>query len=60
MEPRATGRRVVSLQSFERLISMVYKSVDHGKLWSICFLQLHVFSVSCEVSRKMLHHFHGL
>ena len=60
VEPRATGRRVVSLQSFERLISMVYKSVDHGKLWSICFLQLHVFSVSCEVSRKMLHHFHGL
>ena len=24
VEPRATGRRVVSLQSFERLISMVY------------------------------------
>ena len=34
--------RVVSLQSFEQfygVISMVYKSVDHGKLWSICFLQ---------------------
>ena len=22
---------------------MVYKSVDHGKLWSICFLQQHLF-----------------
>ena len=32
--------RVVSLQSFEHfygVISMIYKSVDHGKLWSICF-----------------------
>ena len=24
---------------FDSTISMVYKSVDHGKLWSICFLQ---------------------
>ena len=23
--------------AFYRVISMVYKSVDHGKLWSICF-----------------------
>ena len=24
---------------FYGIISMVYKSVDHGKLWSICYLQ---------------------
>ena len=28
-------RRVVSLE-FYGIISMVYKSVDHGKLWLIC------------------------
>ena len=36
------------------VISMLYKSVDHGKLWSICFLQWHLFLVSCEVSRKIM------
>ena len=50
--------------TFCGLISMVYKSVDRGKLWSICFLQQHLLVVSCEVSRKitrdMLRHFHGL
>ena len=43
---------------------MVYKSVDHGKLWSICFLQQHLFLVPCEVKQPalldMLSHFHGL
>ena len=26
-------------QKFYGVISVVYESVDHGKLWSICFLQ---------------------
>ena len=43
---------------------MVYKSVDHGKLWSICFLQEHLFLVTCEVKQptllNMLRHFRGL
>ena len=41
---------------------MDYKRVDHGKLWSICFLQKHLFLVSCEVKQPALldrlRHFH--
>ena len=57
-EPQASGF-TAKLWTFYGVISMVYESVDHGKLWSICFLQYYLFLVSCEVSRKMLRHFHG-
>ena len=42
---------------------MVYKSVDHGKLWSICFLQYHLFfyeKTKQSALRDMLRHFHGV
>ena len=37
-EPQASGF-TAKFWTFYGVISMVYKSVDHGKLWSICFLQ---------------------
>ena len=44
---------------------MVYKSVDHGKLWSICFLQYHLFfyekpKTKQPALRDMLPDFYGL
>ena len=41
-EPQASGF-TAKFWTFYGVISMVYKSVDHGKLWSICFLQQHLF-----------------
>ena len=41
-EPQASGF-TAKFWTFYGVISMVYKSVDHGKLWSICFLQQHIF-----------------
>ena len=35
-EPQASGF-TEKFQTFYGVISVVYKSVDHGKLWSICF-----------------------
>ena len=35
--------KTVKFWTFCGIISMVYKSVDHGKVWSICFLQEHLF-----------------
>ena len=50
-------RRVVSLQSFEQFMVSFLWSI---RVWtmencrrSICFLQWHLFFVSCEVSRKL-------
>ena len=37
-EPQASGF-TAKFWTFYGVISMVYKSLDHGKLWSICFLQ---------------------
>ena len=37
--PAARGSTWVLNINFYGVISIVYKSVDHGKLWSICFLQ---------------------
>ena len=37
-EPQASGF-TAKFWTFHDVISMVYKSLDHGKLWSICFLQ---------------------
>ena len=51
-EPQANGF-TAKFWTFYGVISMVYKSVDHGKLWSICFSQWHLFLVSCEVSREI-------
>ena len=44
---------------------MVYKSVDHGKLWSICLLQYHLFfyekpKTKQPALRDMLRDFYGL
>ena len=44
---------------------MVYKSVDQGKLWSICFLPYIFFFYEKPKTkqlalRDMLRHFHGL
>ena len=44
-EPQA-GVFTAKFWTFYGVISMVYKSVDHRKLWSICFLQQHLFLVS--------------
>ena len=38
VEPQASGF-TAKFWTFYGIISMIYKSVDHGKLWSICFLQ---------------------
>ena len=51
-QPQACGF-TAKFWTFYGVISMVYKSVEHGKLWSICFLQWHLFLVSCEVSREI-------
>ena len=37
-EPEASGF-TAKFRTFYGVISMVYKSGDNGKLWSICFLQ---------------------
>ena len=44
---------------------MVYKSVDHGKLWSICLLQYHLVfyekpKTKQPALRDMLRDFYGL
>ena len=62
--------RVVSLQSFEHfygVISMIYKSVDHGKLWSICFCTItFIFHQLLKnrrwrvVSLQSFEHFYGV
>ena len=40
MEPRAAGEWFnCKVLNILWVISMVYKGVDHGKLWSIYFLQ---------------------
>ena len=44
---------------------MVYKSVDNGKLWSICFYNnIYFFTKKTKTKqpalRDMLRHFHGL
>ena len=50
-------RRVVSLQSFEQFMVSFLWSIRVWTMencrWSICFLQWHLFFVSCEVSRKL-------
>ena len=52
-----SGRRVVSLQSFEQFMVSFLWSIRAWTMencrWSICFLQWHLFFVSCEVSRKL-------
>ena len=37
-KPQASGF-TEKFWTFYGVISMVYKSVDHGKLWSICFVK---------------------
>ena len=58
VEPRAAGElfhcKVLNIYG---VISMVYKSVDHGKLWSICFLQ--VKSMVDNVRRSKLSFYFG-
>ena len=68
VEPWAAGERfhckVLNI-NFYGIISMVYKSVDHEKLWSICFLQWHLLFYEKPKTKQpalcdMLYHVHGL
>ena len=62
-EPQACGY-TAKFWTFYGVISMVYKSVDHRKLWSICFY-INIFfyekpKTKRQALRDMLHHSHGL
>ena len=64
-EPQAQASGFTTkFRTFYGFISMVYKSVEHGKLWSICFLQEHLFLRKTKNkttgTAHMLRHFHGL
>ena len=66
VEPRAAGERFhCKVLNVHGVISMVYKTVDNGKLWSNCFLQYHLFfyekpKTKQPALRDMLRDFHGL
>ena len=65
VEPRATGEwfHFKVLNILWRHFYGEHKSVDHGKLWSICFLQQHLFfyeKAKQTAARDMLRHFHGV
>ena len=64
LKPQASGF-TAKFWTFYGVISMVYKSVDHGKLWSICFLQWHLLFYEKPKTKQpalcdMLYHVHGL
>lgn len=50
-EPQANGF-TAKFWTFYGVISMVYKSVNHGKLWSICFVQQHFFQFPAKFLGK--------
>ena len=63
-EPQASCFTAKFLTSYD-VDSMAYKNVDRGKLWSICFLQYHLFfyekpKTKQSALRDMLRDFYGL
>ena len=66
VEPQASGFSA-KFWTFYGVISKVYKRVDHGKLWSICFFTItFIFFIYEKTKTKqpalrgMLRYFHGL
>ena len=63
-EPQASGV-TAKFWTFYGIISTVYKSVDHGKLWSILLFTITFFFTKNQTTkqpalRDMLRHFHRL
>ena len=64
VEPQAAGEwfhcKVLNIL-WGHCRAVVHESVDHGKLWSICFFtKTFIFLRKQLALRDMLRHFHGL